>query len=798
MPQPTERLAAWSSSLGLMAVPLVLSPADKRYVILNGSRGNFCLETIDADADQRPEAPQVAWSCNVGHYVGFYDDQVWVRRWDRGQAIERYSASSVDHRLQDFHQYLEQSTPNTEHSVVAHALRVFRTMRAASQGAQGLHILRAFLRLLADAAERAIQVAAGQDWGIRGTREEMVGLFGPQTWAQLGTELLKSTPVNGAQLRADLLLRHASGVLFQEAHYATHEGHGQLYLDGILPPPARRGQLVADIGLHFTPAALARTVVEQTIRARGTLAERVRVFDPACGSGEFLREAVRQLRLSGYQGAIDVIGWDISQAAVEMAEFALAFELHGESYEHSVTFKCHDSLAEGSDWPVNIDLVLMNPPFISWQGMSPDRRELISTQLAGLVKHRPDYSAAFLWRAAACLAHGGAIGCVLPSSTLDGASVEGLRVALAETLRPHTVARLGSHQIFQDATVDAGLFIATRKPSTPAPVQSQVAPLSVWVSHGGSSHSAALRSLRQVTSSGNEATLPIDTKAFSIYRDPDLLTSARSWAPRRYSAWSLLHRLAGMPVAGDLFDVRQGVLTGHNRSFLLDAEHYAALPPKERKYFLPAIVNSSIRDGQIKGDTYVFYPHGERELASEAELKRTLPVYYKAVLAKHREALKARKLVGTNGWWTLTRHRSLQEESSNHIVSTYFGDSGSFAWDRDGTYAVVQGYAWLLRGAKQSPRVWFSYLAILSSPVVSELLSAVSVHVGGGQWNLSKRYVSLLPLPDLTSETFPVDLLRELAAIGEAVHKGGLSNASGGDSAVLAELAEAAYGLSSA
>jgi hypothetical protein len=55
---------------------------------------------------------------------------------------------------------------------------------------------------------------------------------------------------------------------------------------------------------------------------------------------------------------------------------------------------------------------------------------------------------------------------------------------------------------------------------------------------------------------------------------------------------------------------------------------------------------------------------------------------------------------------------------------------------------------------------------------MDDLLASISVHIGGGQWDLSPRYLNRLPLPDLASQDFEPDLLEGLARIGRAIHQG--------------------------
>lgn len=75
------------------------------------------------------------------------------------------------------------------------------------------------------------------------------------------------------------------------------------------------------LGAFFTPTPLVRTLAEQSLSRVNLKSKHIHIFDPACGSGEFLREAVRQLALRDYKGKIQITGYDISAPACLMAQF---------------------------------------------------------------------------------------------------------------------------------------------------------------------------------------------------------------------------------------------------------------------------------------------------------------------------------------------------------------------------------------------------------------------------------------------------------------------------------------------
>jgi len=342
------------------------------------------------------------------------------------------------------------------------------------------------------------------------------------------------------------------------------------------------------------------------------------------------------------------------------------------------------------------------------------------------------------------------------------------------------------------ATVDAALYVGTSDGNQLDP------PVAFWADHRPQSASAGLRALRKVRGARGQDVLPVLQKGFNIYQNSTVGKGKDSWAPRPYEAWKLIRKLGSITKVRELFDVRQGIRTGLNKAFILSKQQWEKLPTKrERSYFRPAVVNESIRDGFLVDSAYVFYPYGESEIQTESELRSTLKHYYEEFLLPNKEVLSKRISRGEGKWWQLSRHRTWQEIQSPKIVSTYFGDAGSFAWDSSGSFVVVQGFAWIHRATKQfknlPSKMGVAYLPILNSNVFSRLLSAISNHVGGGQWNLSKRFVNAIPLPNLLSGELDATLVAELTSIGSDIYSGRVV-----DTDKREDLVSAVYGLDDA
>jgi len=403
----------------------------------------------------------------------------------------------------------------------------------------------------------------------------------------------------------------------------------------------------------------------------------------------------------------------------------------------------------------------MNPPFISWQGMDDAQKQRLSERLGGLASKRPDYASVFFYNAVNALPVNGVLGAVLPASLLDGESYVDLRAHIAGKINPHLIARLGSHTVFADAVVDAGLYVGAR-------AQLDRPTLAVWSNHKANSSARALRRLRTVTPETVKS-YAIDTGNFSVYAADHLGRDGSSWAPRSFAAYRVLQAVIDLPRAKSLFDVSQGTITGLNTVFLVSREYVEALPKSERKYFRPAVVNNSIIHGVLNDATYVFYPHGKGlEIESEETLIKKLKIFATDRLLPNKAALRKRSRIKPDQWWVLSLPRQKLDAVGPKILSTYFGGAGSFAWDPDGRYIPIQGYGWATKIAALAGYEE-AYLALLNHPLTDTLLSGVSNNVSGGQWNLSERYVNHLPLPELQPDT---PLAEVLSGIGSTLAKG--------------------------
>jgi len=193
--------------------------------------------------------------------------------------------------------------------------------------------------------------------------ETLSALFSTNDIAELADSLLTGNSTEAYQLDADLLIRHASGDLFQEAHIQINDRRQlSLFVSGDIDPVATRGTKKHDA--HFTPPSLARMLVDECLSEFSHLNSRrdaTDILDPACGSGVFLIESSREIRLRKKDSAAFIRGMDSSGIATLITSYVLNCddESNGPQIDFDVQ-RVDSSL--NNDWG-QPDVIVMNPPF---------------------------------------------------------------------------------------------------------------------------------------------------------------------------------------------------------------------------------------------------------------------------------------------------------------------------------------------------------------------------------------------------------------------------------------------------
>jgi len=408
------------------------------------------------------------------------------------------------------------------------------------------------------------------------------------------------------------------------------------------------------------------------------------------------------------------------------------------------------------------DVVLMNPPFVAWPALTTEQRQQMQDILGVHLHGRSDLSMAFVSRALGTLTAGGVLGTLLPGSLLTLHAAEAWRKHLLDQADLRLIASLGDYGLFSYAQVNVAAAVLM-KPRSDQDRQESVDAL-VAINEAEATGDALRALRRRQMHTPPEA--PQLQKSWRLFQTtPMKLARQATWrltSPKTEEALGQLVQMGRAVPIDDLFSVRQGVLTGLNSAFLLTESQIEKLPRREHKWFRPAIMSDSIRNGEIRSRHRVFYPYTEAgqglAITSEAVLAELLPAYLDGYLRPVRSRLENRidvRRAKRPYWWSLSQRRTWALDTGPRLVSKYFGKPGGFATDLDARYIVVQGYAWLPKWTTTSDEQFplqdalAAYMAIMNSTPFGRLLEIFSPHVAGGQFNLSPRYVKHMPVPDL-------------------------------------------------
>jgi adenine-specific DNA-methyltransferase len=330
----------------------------------------------------------------------------------------------------------------------------------------------------------------------------------------------------------------------------------------------RSAEIRKHLGAYYTPPALAAFLAQWILEA-----EPLRILEPSVGTGDFLIAVRSQLR----EGASHphVIAVDIDSDAIDKAS---AFV--DESVSASFHVRDFFELEPSDIQPV--DAVLGNPPWIRFHHFTGRQRELaiasaakVGVSLSGLSSSW----APFLVHSTRFLKETGRLAMVLPA--------ELLRVDYARPVREYLIRRFKSidvlafdRPVFPGAQVDALLLLASNDGEA-----------GLRISRHRDDSDLATFGERATPQSGTRWTEETSTRALGVLAE---LEARGSFVP-----------------LGTLGHVDIGVVTGHNKYFVLDdrtartfkisEQHLRPIVTRSRQLDLGAVTRQTLANDARRG-----------------------------------------------------------------------------------------------------------------------------------------------------------------------------------------------------
>jgi adenine-specific DNA-methyltransferase len=779
----------WSSKFGLALAPLFehneVGESERHHVLLDGGHGTFAMSIADDEIWHEPHVAAWAWSSDSPHHVTVTNTKVAVLRWDQPADVRVFGRPSIDRNLDGFYRFLADDRVRSTKTVVDHLLSLFRRVRSLNHAA-GIADERStdvFLLTLARLITSDDVAGSPEQWGIAEDVTELYARLNSRALAAALDDIRRATgSLTLLELYPALAVRHAGGQLFQEAHFELFRVPSIDLFDHIGAPQIKKASRG---GAHFTPPALARILVEQAFANIDDVSNRaeITICDPACGSGAFLHEALRALRRLGFSGHLTLVGLDVSTPAIAMAAFALRCAVRDWSPEGGIELRLTvtDSLSQGAI--PSSDVIVMNPPFISWGAQTAEQRMQLEAALGRSRSSRGDLSMAFVVRAIEALKPGGVLGTLFPASLLSLQASADWRARLTEHGDVRLLAAIGDYGLFTQALVQIACAVIRKSGSSPNKVE-----MTALVSNDDPRATGdALRCLRKI--GAEPPGIPITEKDWSVFALPaEALRTRVTWRFPSPEADAAIRRIeeALLPTIGDLFEVQQGIQTGLDQALLLTETEWRSLPVRERTRFRRATMSDSIQNGKVPRPYYVFFPHTAAGplFSDEDTVRAAVPQYFKLYLLPHKQRLVDRASIRRSGrqdWWGLMEPRVRWSTAGTpRIITKYFTAEGGFCGDYKAEYLPVKGFAWfptqVLRNATDDAievnELLASYIGFFNSKTFIKLLAVYSPHVSGGQFTLEPRYVNTIPIPnlgELSLDPIRGRLVTELAELGTTV-----------------------------
>ena len=659
----------WARETGTLPLHLRGNLDEDRYILLDGGYYDFCLDLTGTDRDPLSFRSE-AWSSNTKNFIQIQQNNIFVHNW-LTEDCDSLPLEIVKKKFSQFISILNSSSYKTSEDIMPFVLSLFRQMRNQTREAkEPLYALNLLYRLLISVDKDDITNDVCDKWGI------MSNIPTPVGFAELVDKIKKG--VRGLTPNLDLILRHGSGMLFQEAHREVEGFDYQYNLFGEMNDVIHFKNILPYSSIHYTPQYLARSIVEKTIDSLDLEKKSLKILDPSCGSGSFLVEVLKQLNEKKYAGHVYVEGMDVSDSAVSTTNFLLTYEKRTQWQCDRLTFtvrKVNDSLLE--NWDQDYDLIVMNPPFLSMELLKlQESKDAVNDTLRDLNMHRrPNQAAAFLYKAIQSLSDSGLLGVVLPSSILLLEQYNSLRSRIREMGELQVVARLGNF-VFEDVLTDASFVIFKRGD------QRLINPQTIWCKNEDGVAYKALKEWRKLRCTGQSEAV---NNSYSIYIPLRFPIVHQTWKTVPYKDYDFISKViswrdCGMLSAlGEIFEVRQGALKGNQSAFEISSEQYKQLSDEAKVLFKPLASSKTIGDGVISDDYYIWYPYNTNGLIIKNEGEIPQDSIVKGAVTVHKDSLRKRK--GINEWWGLTRPRNWQYVLTPCIVSKRFGNSRSFAFN---------------------------------------------------------------------------------------------------------------------
>ena len=577
------------------------------------------------------------------------------------------------------------------------------------------------------------------------------------------------------------------------------------YLGLILRQTPKRAKLAdgkvnrKEQGIYYTPTWVVDYIVkfsiEEALKRRGAKADKLRVLDPACGSGTFLLRAfdhlmrarnpsgasvqarfdpVNEGRLLALRTSVltdNLFGVDLDARAVEIAQLNLMIRA-AESRHRLPTLERNvrvgnSVIADASvdsralDWTKafpdaagegGFDVVVTNPPYVRIQNLGAAEAEYF----AGHFKADWNYDiyTVFVQQAWELLREGGVAGFILPNKFLNANYGASLRTFLADRGAVLRLMDFRDFQVFEDATTYTCLLFL-RKGRTKKRFD--------FGSLRAGSNPAAIRSLSDDQFSLSEVEAP---------KEP-----AKPWTLVPAESRGLFEKLDSVPrrLGSMCEEIFQGIVTGADPAYVvrIETKGQATLSVNNladgRGFQLDAeLIKKLLKGKELRrwgvdwNDLGIVYPYDLTDAKAPLFPLEVLQSRWPRVFEyfqQYERVLKDReegRFQASKDWHQFGRRQNIEKFGRPKLMIQVLASRNSFSLDDSGEYYFVGGgnaggYGIQLKDNSKENLLYV--LGVLNSRPVEFYHHLISTPFRGGFFSYGRRFLEPLPIPEGTADS---------------------------------------------
>lgn len=501
-------------------------------------------------------------------------------------------------------------------------------------------------------------------------------------------------------------------------------------------------------GIAFTPQFIA-TFFGRYLRERLTpkAFRTMSLFDPACGSGMFLRTILEmqcdplmpgvtnETISRAFRGLVgvdrDPNAWEATRLSLSLLHVAFTQTVPAE-------LRVHNANAITQTWG-KFDLVVSNPPYIRSDDLTPKDRAAYASYLGRSSSGKTD---AYLAFTKLCLDHarpGGFICLVLPQAFLMSENAASLRSEISQECDVLCLADLSSVEVFGGLGVYTILLILRKRDGKGAEFPAQI---------------VRCQDFPGLALGDCLAGRSVETSYYSVFELPQDVFTSSHWTlvePRHHS---IRKEVSSLPHLGTLVDIHQGLITGNDEVFIQPTD---IVPATERLVWKPFLPDRQIERYTTPKHTgqRVFHPFLNGGKLSIEQLKQNFSWTWRH-LNRHRARLARRR--GITEWWRPTRPRQPDKLFRPKIVCPHLMLTPRFALDFDGRYAVSHAPYFATKDGDIGTLKLIC--AALNSSFMHWYMQNFLFRYGRGYARLEVAQMRSLPMPDF--QRVPTNLLSSI------------------------------------